>query len=201
MRAAFGLVSLLVCALIIAYVYSQYTAQVASSGMQGRQQAEQIAGVDSNLGGRTSDHISLDAYYQGSKLQSMQVKRITPGSSYQTYYGLQANDYIDQIGPQTVRDIADPEMAKALAIEAYQRKWDLGIWRNGRHFMLPDQKAMAAPAGTASVVPGIAPNAVPPAPGQPAAQPAGQPAQPVKQAPYVSPLQRQLDAITNRPEP
>jgi hypothetical protein len=196
MRAAFGLVSLLVCALIILWVYSQYTVQVASSGTAAREQAEQIAGVDSSLGGRTSDHIGFDAYYQGSKLQSMQVKRITPGSSFQTYYGLQANDYIDQIGPQSVKDVGDAEMAKALAIEAYQRKWDLGIWRNGKHFMLPEQKAIAAPAAAISAVPGLPANSVQPIPAQPAAQPA-QPAQPAKQAPYVSPLQRQLDAITN----
>lgn len=193
MRGAFSLVSLLVVAGIVALLWSQHTAQIATSGSQARQEAEQIAGVDSTLGGRVSDHLTLECYSRGSQLESLHVTKITPGSAYQTYYGIQNGDYIDIVGPQPVKDIVDGEMAKALAMEAYQRQWELGVWRNGKHYTFPAQKALAAQAAGAAQPAGT-PNAAA-TPAQPAAQPAA-PAQP--QQPNVSPLQRQLDQITSQ---
>lgn len=202
-----GVLGLLVAmVLFFSYAYLPYTQQVVSSGQTASSQAEQMAGLDSTVGGRVTDHLKLDPVVSGNRLMAMQVRSITPGSSYQKYFGVMANDRIEQIGPQTVRDIGDEGMAQALAVEAYQRKWDLVIVRNGQRFTLPQDAAAAAAVANAQVITPAAPQQ--PAPQQPAgqvAQPApgaqpGQPAQPAPKNPNSdgsTPLQRQLDAITN----
>lgn len=199
MRAIFGLVGVLgflVAAVIVMNTYLSHTQVVLKAGGDAREQAEQIAGIDTNAGGRVSDNVKLESYAVGGKLRGLKVISITPGSSYQTHYGIQPNDIITRIGPQTVRDIDDGGMAIALAYEAYQRQWDLEVQRGNQTLTLPQQKS-AMP-----VVPATPTNATPQAPGQQTAQQPGQqpaqPAQPAKpQEPYRSPLYRQLDAIQN----
>lgn len=208
MRAAFGLIGILgflVAIILIWYfAYLPYTQQVLTSGKSAQQQAEQLAGVDSNLGGRVTENIKFEPVMAANKVRGLQVKSISLGSSYQSHYGILVGDVIDVIGPQSVRDYDDAEMAKAMAYEAYQRQWDLGVIRNGQHLTLPLPKqavksplAPAAPSapGTPAAAAGQAAapaNAQPGQPGQPA-----QPAQPAQQKPYEAPLQRQLNAITN----
>ena len=194
MRAAFSLVGLLVTVGILALMWSHYTAEVAPTAIHAQKQAQQIAGVDTALGGHAAQHLTFEPADVAGKLKYLRVASIDSGSAYQTFYGLQANDYIDQIGPLMVRDL-DEGTATAMAQEAYQRQSELGVWRNGQHFMLPEQKAQAARFATPAPAP--QPAAVP----QPAAGPAPAAAQqpqpqPQPQQPYVNPLHRQLDAIT-----
>lgn len=206
MRAAFGLVGILAflvaIILIWHFAYLPYTQTVLKSGKSAREQVEQMAGVDTTVGGRVSDNVKFEPVMAGSKLRGLQVKSIALGSSYQSHYGILLNDVIEQVGPQTVRDIDDAEMAKALAYEAYQRQWELGVIRNGQHLMLPQPKQVVSPLTPAAPGMPAAPGTPAATPGQAAAPANGQPgqaAQPVKQPekPYQSPLNRQLDAITN----
>ena len=190
MRFVFGLggilISIGVIVMIMHYAYLPQTQQVITSGNQAREVVEQIAGVDTNLGGRVSDNITLEPAYAGSRLIGITVKTVAPGSSYVTFYGIRNGDLIDQVGPQSVRDIGDAELTKAQIIESYQRKWELGVQRGGQHLILPiPQPRPATPPPPPQPV--IAP------PPTPAPQPTPQPAKPKE--PYVSPLQRQLDAI------
>jgi len=214
---AFGLIGILgalvALVLFMSSSYLPYTQQVVSKGQSAQEQAEQMAGLDSQFGGRVTDHVSFEPVQRGGRLFGLAVRNVTPGSSYQAYYGIRAGDVIDQIGPQMVRDM-DEEMAKALAIEAYQRRWDLGIHRGGRRFVLPaEMSAAAAVPAVQPLAPNVAPtggaltpNVTPAQAQQPqqqpqptaAAQDSDQPAQtPRRPEPYVSPLHRQLNAITN----
>lgn len=209
MRLAFGLIGLLggliAIVLFMSFAYLPYTQQVVSKGQSAQSQAEQMAGIDSTLGGRVSQHLTLEPIERGGRVSGLTVKSISPGSSYQSYYGIQTGDIIEEIGGQKVRDL-DAETAKALALESYQRKWDLGITRGGKRFMLPaDMNAAAAATGTRTLAPNVTPTAqqtgiAQPGTAQPAAaQPGQQPGQPAKQNadPNMTPLQRQMDAILN----
>ena len=117
MRFAFGLAGILitlgVIVMIMHYAYLPETQQVISSGNQAREVVQQIAGVDTNVGGRVSDNITLEPAYAGSRLIGITVKTVVAGSSFATFYGIRNGDLIDQIGPQSVRDIGDAELAKA----------------------------------------------------------------------------------------
>lgn len=201
MRAIFGLVGLLGVLIAVImfwnYAYLPHTQQVLKSGRSAQEQAQQMAGIDSNLTGRVSDHVRLEPVLSGGKLRGLLVKSIAVGSSYQTHYGLQANDVIDQIGPQMVRDFDDSEMATIMAYEAYQRQWELGVMRNNKHLTLPLPAGTLPPTVTTPPTP-AAPTAQ--APQAPTPQPSQQPptqAPPQQPEPYQNPLYRQLNAIKN----
>ena len=206
MRLAFGLLgilgTLIAIALFWGFAYLPYTQQVVSSGQSAQTRVEQMAGLDTQLGGRVSEHIVFEPVERGGRLAGLAVKSIGPGSSYQAYYGIQPGDVIDQVGPQMVRDL-DVEMAKALALESYQRKWELGVYRVGKRYMLPTDMARlpgAAPAAQPGQIAQPAQSAVAPQPNQPApvSVPGQQASERGKQAnPNETPLQRQMDAILN----
>ena len=194
MRAFFGLIGILVTigviAMIWAYAVLPYNTIVIQKGQAAQQQAQQIAGFD-ELGGRVTQHVSFEPIYVGGKLRSLRVTRIQPGSSYGDYYGLAVDDVIEEIGPQTVRDIGEDGMARDLAYEAYQRQWDLVVVRSGQRFVLPRDAAQAAT---------LLPSPAQPLAVQPAAPPAGRPARPPRPDPHQplrhtseSPIQRQLE--------
>lgn len=186
MRLAFGLVGLLVTVAVLAYVWSFYTAQVATSGSQARQVAEQIAGVESSgLGGRASDWLKLTDYSPNGTLQGITVTQVAAGSSMQTYYGVQAGDRIVNVGPQSVKDIADAELAKSLIAEAYQRQWVLVVMRGGERLQLPQSPKASLPLTAPPAANSMA---------APAAAPSNRPAAPPPQS-QGSSLQRQLDLI------
>lgn len=198
-----GLLGLLIAmVLFFSYSYLPYTQQVVTSGKSAQERAEQMAGHDSAIGGRVTDQVKFEPVMTGSRLMAIRVRSIAPGSSYQQHFGIQPNDIIERIGPQTVRDIGEEEMANDLAVEAYQRQWDLAIVRNGRRFTLPQDAAAAAQFASPQVITPGQPN-----PQQTVQQPAAgvpSPQQPAQPAPPrnpnndgSSPLQRQLDAITN----
>ena len=192
MRAAFGLVSILgfLVAVIYfwSYAYLPYTQQVLTQGQSAQTRVQQMAGIDTQLGGKVEDHLVLAPVGRGGKFYGLQVKNADPGSIYTRYYGLNVNDVIEQIGPQFVREM-DEQTAQALATEAYQRKWELVVVRNGSRLSLPQTVTAPLPQPVAQQ---------PSATAQPpvAVAPSAQPVPPVKR--NISPLQRQLDAISNR---
>lgn len=201
MRAGFGLVSLLVTLGIIAILWRTTTIPTLQQGMHARSEAEQIAGIDQS-GVRVTKTVVFQPVVSQGRLLGLQVQTMQPGSSYGSFYGIAPGDVIETIGPQTVRDIGDEETAKALAYEAYQRQWDLGIIRNNRKYVLPGDAAMAAnplpspaaqTAAGANAAPGVQAAANSPAaqPGQAAGQPAADPQK------TGSPLYDQLNAIRN----
>ena len=195
MRAAFGLVSILGVLIAAIYfmssAYLPYVQKVGEQGHAAQTRVEQIAGIDPTLGGKVSQHLAFSPVERGGKLYGLNVTTSDPGAIYTRYYGLEVNDVIVEVGPQVVRDM-DEQTAEALALEAYQRKWELGVVRNGQRLMLPQSSAALSPQPL-----NVQPNAQPgPTAQAPAVQPPATPAAPMKR--NISPLQRQLDAISNR---
>ena len=192
MRAAFGLVGVLGFLVAVIYFWSHaylpYTQQVLTQGQSAQTRVQQMAGVDADLGGKVEKHFVLKPVGRSGKFYGLQVQNADPGSIYARYYGIQVNDVIDQIGPQFVRDM-DEQTAQALATEAYQRKWELVVVRNGSRLTLPQNLTAPLPQPVAQQPSAAAPPPV-------AIDAPAQPVPPVKR--NISPLQRQLDAISNR---
>jgi len=169
MRWIFGLGGILITLLVIVFLLSakggpgDYTVTVLQKGKEARVEASQLAGKDAD-GMRASDSIAMEAVPAGSRTGALLVSNIVVGGPMETYFGLKADDKIIQVGPQRVRDIDDPELAKALTLEAYQRKQTLIVDRGGAQFELP---------GNIPVGGGVPPvTANPAAPDAPAATPA-----------------------------
>lgn len=144
MRYGFGLLALLVVVAIILIVQANVTVPAVQKGMEAREQASQIAGVDES-GGRVSDTYDLKTEMEAGKLRGMRVTRIKTGSAMQQFYGLKKDDLIIEYGAagnmMRVRDESDPDMVKAMIAEAYQKHQPITVIRAGQEMKL-DGNAM-----------------------------------------------------------
>ncbi len=149
MRAGIGILSILIVVAIILMVSFSgpkggYVTNVVQKGQVAQGQAQQISGQDEN-GIRPEESIALDENSSGGHLRSLIVKNILPRGPMFTAYGLMKGDEIVQIGQMRVRDQDDPELAKSLLYESYQRNWPLVIIRGGQELTInPDTPLTAA---------------------------------------------------------
>lgn len=183
MRWIFGLGGILVTLLVIVILLSakggpgDYMVVTLKEGKNAQEEARQLAGIGDD-GMKTKDSIVMDADGTGSRTNAIVVTSIVAGGPMQLHFGLMANDRIVEVGPQRVRDIDDPEMAKAMTLEAYQRQWTLIVERNGQKLALPGgipvDGPVAAPVATPAATPTPSPTAAaaPATPTDPAATPA-----------------------------
>jgi hypothetical protein len=171
----FGLGGILITLLIIVLMLSvkggpgDYTVTALQKGREAQVDARQLAGVDES-GMKTKDSILMEPVSTGSRTSALLVSSIVVGGPMEVYFGLQPNDKIIEVGPQRVRDIDDPEMAKALTLEAYQRKWSLIVERSGAKFELPGNIPLDGGTPAAVASPANAPSAAP-EPAAPTASP------------------------------
>jgi len=137
MRGMFGLVSLLLAALIIAYLWSQHTAVVAHEGKKAQDEARQISGRGQD-GRAAINSFTVNPEMKGNRLDALEVTDVVPGGALADY-GLKKGDKIIKIGDTTVgnRSNDDPELAKAQVHEAYQRSESITVLRKGQEVMLP----------------------------------------------------------------
>src|SRR3954453_21558192 len=120
MRAAFGLVSLLVVVAIILILFSMYSIPAAKQGKVAQNQAQQIAGRDED-NAPVTDAITLDAQDRNGRMEGAIVTSIVPGSAIDTHYGFQPGDVILEMGQLTVRDyMSSADEAKDFLLKAYQ---------------------------------------------------------------------------------
>lgn len=135
MRAAFGLVSILVVVGIIALLWSQYNPVVVEEGRKAEDKMEQIAGK----GAATS--IKLEPRHDDGKLRALHVDEIEADGPMAKYFGLRRDDLIVKITSQDftqkVAELGFDE-AKARVLEAYQRSGSLTILRGGKELVLPE---------------------------------------------------------------
>jgi hypothetical protein len=189
MRAAFGLVSLLVVLGIIMLMFNFYTAPMLKKGKATQDEARQVAGRDEN-NAPVTDAIVLDAKDRNGQMEAAVVTDVVPGSTIQTHYGLQKGDVILVLGQLTVKgNMSSPEEAKDYLLYAYQRNEPVVILRGGEKLTLPLEPGAAA-AATAPATATADGSAAPtdgqlPAQEKPAKKPGG--------------LEGQLDLIRNRP--
>lgn len=192
MRAAFGLVGLLVVVGIIMLLFSTYSLPVAKRGKQAQDQVREIAGRDEN-NAPVTDAITLDAQDRNGRMEGAVVTDITAGSAIEKKYGLQKGDLIVALGPLTVKDhISSAGEARDFLLDAYQKNQPVIVMRGWERLTLPlDPAAAAAALSTPTTPPGVQP--------APGATPdtAAAPQPPAKQKPGG--LEGQLDLIRNIP--
>lgn len=179
MRAAFGLVGILIVIGVIVWIMGgsggtlDHTKQVLDTGRKADEQVRQVAGIAKD-GLRVNETITLEPQIEGGKLSYVLVTDIVADGPMATHFGLKKNDSIIEVNEMKIRELSngDPELAKSMILEAYQRKQPITVVRGGSNVKLPQ-------AGTSA--------AAPAAPASPAT-----PSQPKQSS---DPLQRQLDAI------
>ncbi|HWE03430.1 MAG TPA: hypothetical protein VG326_13580 [Tepidisphaeraceae bacterium] len=148
MRALFGLVSLLVCALIVAYVWSTYTVKTADVGTGLHDQAEQISGRSAD-GIPVADSIKTEEALDGRGFfKGLLVTDVTPGGGMQTMYGLQKDDVIITVESLTTNELTSADAMRPFLVEAYRRSEPLGVIRNGERISLPLPSPTTAPASS-----------------------------------------------------
>jgi hypothetical protein len=140
MRAAFGLLSLLIGVALMMYLWTQHTAEVSTAMKPAMKEAHQLAGQNEE-GVKATDSIKLDPVEKNGKLQYVFVDQITPGGPMEEYYGLKVNDSIIEVGSFDLRG-EDGKLAVALIFqEGYQKKQPLTVMRDGEKITLPQQGA------------------------------------------------------------
>src|SRR5579862_3318289 len=102
MRAAFGLVSVLIACLLLAWIWATHTQQVAHTAKEIQPQVAQISGRNADLT-PAADSITLSGVEKADHtLSGLKVDSLIPACAFEDFYGLQAGDVIQQIGPQQV---------------------------------------------------------------------------------------------------
>jgi hypothetical protein len=120
----------------------------AGQALEAQQQAQsvgnQLSGKDES-GKLVTQSIKFEAGLKG-----IAVSEVTPGSPFDTLYGLKAGDVITEIGPLDAKtQAADNSTADAFLRTAYAQAQTLTVQRDGQRLTLPQP---AAP-GTATPAP------------------------------------------------
>ena len=137
MRAMFGLLALLVGIGVMVYLFAQHEIPVAREGKKTQDEARQIAGRGQD-GQAAVNSFKVDPKMRGNKLESLRVTGVTAGGALADY-GLKTGDQIIKIGDQKISDVSndDPELAKSLVHDAYQKSQTITVLRSGNEVILP----------------------------------------------------------------
>jgi hypothetical protein len=154
MRALFGLVGLLVgVGVLIWFMGSKgggldQTQQVLKSGESAREQISQVGGIDSATGRSAMSSAELEEINANGKTTGLKVNAVTPGGAYERFFGLQKDDTIVAVIysglRQNIRDMSDPEMAKAQVSDTFSKQGQLVVKRGNSEITLP-QSGDSAP--------------------------------------------------------
>lgn len=194
MRAAFGLVSLLVVVAIILILFSMYSIPAAKRGKVAQNQARQIAGRDED-NAPVTDAVTLDAQDRNGRMEGAVVTSIVPNSALQQRYGLQNGDVILEMGPLSVKtNMSSASEAKDFLLDAYQKSQPVVVMRGSERLTLPQDAARAA-----ARVPAPSPTAAADGPQASAQQPTQASPDKGAQKKPAGGLQGQLDLIKNIP--
>jgi hypothetical protein len=137
----FGLISLLICTLIVVKMEVDTAVPDIQAGDKAKQQIQQIAGVADD-GTHIENTYDLIAEKQADgRLHDLLVTRLQPDSPLKTFFGLQENDKIVSASYEAVdfgvSDAEDEESAKLSVREAYTHSGQLTVMRNGQKLTLP----------------------------------------------------------------
>lgn len=143
-----GLVGLLlVVALVFYLMFGAGGKGSAGTALEAQKQTEsvgnQLSGKDDE-GQLVTQTIKFEA---GSK--GIAVNEVTPGSAFETMYGLKTGDVIVEIGPLDAKtQAADNGTADAYLRTAYAQAQTLGVLRDGQKLTLPQPATPGAPTAT-----------------------------------------------------
>ncbi|MGH7180126.1 MAG: hypothetical protein ACREJC_22300 [Tepidisphaeraceae bacterium] len=152
MRAAFGLVGLLICIGVIVWImggrggYLDKAKTDIETGRKVGEEVNQLAGNARDGSGPAKESATLEPQSSGGKTDSVLVLSVKPGGAYEKFWGLKRNDSIIEIGPLPVKDqITSDADADAFVQEAYQRRQNLTVVRDGAKLTLPVAGAAPQP--------------------------------------------------------
>jgi hypothetical protein len=145
---AFGLVGLLVVLFIVLYMQASHTQTVLTHSRPARDLAEQMSGRDDD-GRNVMEAIELEPRLSGQQLRSLTVKRITPGSRIDAYFGLLPGDEIIGAEVEFRGIMDDPELARAQVLSQYQNRRQIIVMRDGQRLTLPPADGVPSPAAPA----------------------------------------------------
>jgi len=141
MRAAFGLVGLLVgVAVLIAWWgikggVGDYTQTTLKTGKQVQEELKPLTGAGMR---DFRESISIEASTAGGKTVALLVTDIKPGGLAEAFYGLKTGDAIVQIGDLRVKDqMTSGEEGFDYLAEAYGRKQAIVVSRDDKEIVLP----------------------------------------------------------------
>jgi len=145
MRAAFGLVSLLVVLLIVMFIFDKIEyPELKTAQTVAIPEAQQISGHDSN-GVPAMDSFRSEEYDRGNQFAGIKITNVMRGGAMDTYYGLKPGDIVLNIGGLDVTALGDYGSANAELQEAYQRQEGLTVDRGGKQISLPLPYTPVAP--------------------------------------------------------
>jgi hypothetical protein len=157
MRAAFGLVSLLVAMGIIAWMWGKGygTSAVTDPGVQHRiADARQFSGRGREDEMPFDQSLRVETQQRDGKTSSVLVLAVVTGGPADAVYGLKVGDAITDIGELSVRDqVQSDQDAMAYLLQfGYERSAPLKIVRNGQKMTLSvdDGKPVQAAATSGS---------------------------------------------------
>jgi hypothetical protein len=154
MRAAFGLVGLLVVIGVIVWImgapggYLDKTRADLKAADKAKQQVNVIAGNSRDGEYPFRKTITIDLATSGGKTQGLLVTSINSAGPGATYYGLQKGDVVidlGQMGPVKNQTWSADEALDWLD-DAYRKQQQLIVVRNGQTITLPQAPGTATPA-------------------------------------------------------
>jgi len=164
LRAAFGLVALLVVIGIMYLIFSTIEAPTIKQGEKAQDSARQISGRGDD-GIPAMDSFKVTPKMRGSNLDGLEVVSVVPGGGLAQVYGLQKGDIITQVDGMKVGEISvnDPETAKAMVVQkGFQANLPITVLRNGQQINLPDKTGTAGTATPGNATPANPSTANPP---------------------------------------
>lgn len=159
MRAAFGLVGVLVALAILILLwggkggYLDSSQSALKTGQQIQAQTNVLAGRDTAGTVRAIDtiEVELDQSSGGGPVRGLKVTKIDTGGAMEQRFGLKVGDVIVEIGPISVRDmVMSVDEGRDYLWDAYQRGTALRV-RRGAVTVTMAAKEMAAPVATGTV--------------------------------------------------
>jgi C-terminal processing protease CtpA/Prc len=132
MRMAFGLVGVLVVLGVIVWFMHVYELPAAKQAIQTKKKVESQFGSNSPEGiEEAKSSIVLDDVDRGGHFDGLFVKSVVPSGSMARDFGLMPGDTIIAIAGQRFRDMNDPDLARAMLLEAKMRQQPLTVLRGG----------------------------------------------------------------------
>jgi len=138
MRAAFGLVGLLVTIGIIVLLMRLYLPATVEANKKARNEVSQWAGQDSE-GRKAGETLKFTAMRRNDgRLSSVLVDKIASDDPMAAYWGLKTNDSIVEIEQSGLdfSDMSDDDV-KNFVLQAFTRRNKLVVMRDGQKIALP----------------------------------------------------------------
>lgn len=142
MRMAFGLIGFLVVTGVIVWIMLQvelpHVQQAASAQKVLKPQAERISGYDSD-GRAAGDAVQLTVQESNGRIKGFLVTKIIPEGNVAQIFGLQPNDVITEIGPESAQQIGSAAEAKNSLTQAVETpaQYPVVVMRNNQKLTLP----------------------------------------------------------------